>query len=296
MQDRTVLCRRLGQAEVADWLSLPHDNPKVAGDDARLTWFLRLPKSISYVSSIADQRVGGTIVYHNNLLHDLALVSVRLDREFRGHLLFQLIKSSLPWFRSQSIESVTALVNPEASEHILPFPLRSGIPSWVNNSLKQLGFKTASGINHYVFPGLEIQNDSKSSEYEVTTSRSHGRTFDPGSKQDRHLIHTHFVPMISLSPDVTTVHALSQDSEVVAVGQIMRIEERIILGPIEWKVDEINIDVLAQDFLAYLSRRELRNLELAMIPPEQKEFVEAIKRSLGVQPEVNEYTVFRKIL
>ncbi|MBD3158042.1 MAG: hypothetical protein GF309_04575 [Candidatus Lokiarchaeota archaeon] len=296
MQNRTVLCRRLGRGEVTDWLSLPRDEPKVPGDDARLTWFVRLPKSICYVSSIGERRIGGSIIYHNDVLHDLALVSVRLDPEFRKSLLYQLIKSSLPWFRSQSIESVTALVNPEKNEHILPFPLRSGIPSWANESLKDIGFEKASTLNHFVFPDIEMKDHLKTEEYKITTDRTHGGTFSPPSTENRHLVHTHIVPMISLSPDVATFHVISSDSQVVATGQVLRIEGRIILGPIEWQEDEINVEILAQEVLAYVSQKELENLELAMITPDQRAFIQSIEGQVNTQPERNEYTIFRKEL
>lgn len=296
MQNRTVLCRRLGQREVTDWLSLPHDGPEVPGDKARLTWFLRLPKSICYISSIGERRIGGTIVYHNESLRDLALISVRLHPEFRRSLLFQLIKSSLPWFRSQSIETVTTLVNPEEGRQMLPFPLRSGIPSWANSSLRELGFKPESQLNHYIFSNLQMKTKPKTKDYEIITNRKHAEAFKPSSKGKRQLVHTHFVPMISLSPDVATFRAVSSDSETVALWQILRIEGRFILGPIEWNKDKVRIDGLVRSLLGYLSQREIGNLELAMIAPEQDAFVEEMKHILGIQPEANEYTILRKIL
>ncbi|MBS3795366.1 MAG: hypothetical protein KGY80_10735 [Candidatus Thorarchaeota archaeon] len=296
MQNRTVLCRRLGKGEVTDWLSLPRDSPKVPGDDARLTWFVSLPKSISYVSSIGERRIGGTIIYHNDNLRDLALVSVRLDPEFRRSLLYQLIKSSLPWFRSQSIESVTALVNPEANEQILPFPLRSGIPSWADESLKDLGFEKASILNQYVFSDMDMMECPKTGEYDITTDRAHAGKFSPPSSEKRHLVYTHFVPMISLSPDVATFHVISSDSQVVAEGQVLRIEGRIILGPIEWCKGKIDTDLLAQEVLAYVSEKEHENLELAMITPKQEGFIQSIKTLVDTEPERNEYTIFRKEL
>jgi len=281
---------------VTDWLSLARDSPKVPGDDARLSWFVRLPKAISYVSSIGERRVGGTIIYHNDDLRDLALVSVRLDPEFRRSLLYQLIKSSLPWFRSQSIESVTALVNPEGNEHILPFPLRSGIASWASESLKDLDFEKASILNQYVFSDMDMVECPKTGEYDITTDRTHAGKFSPPSSEKRHLVHTHFVPMISLSPDVATFHVISSDSQVVAEGQVLRIEGRIILGPIEWCKGKIDSDLLAQEVLAYVSEKEHENLELAMITPKQEGFIQSIKTLVDAEPERNEYTIFRKEL
>ncbi|MFW9845685.1 MAG: hypothetical protein ACFFD6_02970, partial [Candidatus Thorarchaeota archaeon] len=87
-----------------------------------------------------------------------ALVSVRHPEDFSEIAKQQLLKSSLPFFRSVSIHHVDAIASTAERRSNLPFPLNFEIGPQLQPALKGLGFIEEQTVYHYTIEMSESES------------------------------------------------------------------------------------------------------------------------------------------
>ncbi len=147
----TLFTRRLAQSESGLWLQLeeaPSALVPISAVKEEMNRFASLPGALLYLSSLEGNSVGGTAAYRDSIARTLSLVAVRMKPSRREGLLFPMMKSSLPLFRSAAIIKAETLVRLSTGRTSIPFPLGYELPEWVSPSLEAAGFQRGEVLSH----------------------------------------------------------------------------------------------------------------------------------------------------
>lgn len=143
MTDESFFSRRLTSSELDIWLELG----KISGATDQRNFaqtFMNFDSSMFFVSYVGDDLVGGTAIYRDQIRLGMAIVNARIVPSWRERTSTQIVKSSLPFFRSASIRDVDAVINLEEKESKHPFPFNFVLDHWTQTALEKNGFEEES--------------------------------------------------------------------------------------------------------------------------------------------------------
>ena len=142
--------RRLSKSELDIWMELV-ENQTDFGCLSRkeASRFLSLEDTISFVSSVENEIIGGTVIYRDRTRLGMILASVVAKKEFRETGAYSIIKSSLPFFRSVAIRDVDALVPDDPTQKRLGFPGTLELDYWTREILERIGFEEKNQLWNY---------------------------------------------------------------------------------------------------------------------------------------------------
>jgi hypothetical protein len=84
--------------------------------------------------------IGGTWLWRDQRRLGLTLAEIWMHDDFRVKAMNQLVKSSLPWFKSLAIREVDALVHQDDSTNFLTFPYNPILANWITPFLERNDF------------------------------------------------------------------------------------------------------------------------------------------------------------
>ncbi|MGY5864478.1 MAG: hypothetical protein RTV41_07720 [Candidatus Thorarchaeota archaeon] len=143
---------RLSKNESEIWFDLLQEtSDSKLGDRSLGMKFLQLPESISFVSSVDKKIIGGTTIYRDRTRLSMVLVSVAVSETFRDTATYQIIKASLPFFKTVAIRDVDVLVSTDESPDLIGFPLSLEMESWTLGMIERAGFSEVAKIGQYSF-------------------------------------------------------------------------------------------------------------------------------------------------
>ncbi len=143
---------RLNKSESDIWIDLLNETSKTRFMDRDLTkQYLALPESISFVSSVENQIIGGTTIYRDRTRLSMVLVSVAVKKAYRESATYHIIKSSLPFFKPVAIGDVDVLVSSNDGSDSIGFPLSLEVEPWAIEAIKRVGFDMVAKIGQYSF-------------------------------------------------------------------------------------------------------------------------------------------------
>ncbi len=143
MTDESFFSRRLTSSELDIWLELG----KISGanDQSKFAkMFMNLESSMFFVSYVGEDLIGGTAIYKDQIRLGMAIVNARIVPSWRERTSVQIIKSSLPFFRSASIRDVDVIISSEEKESEYPFPFNFVLDHWTQTALEKNGFEEES--------------------------------------------------------------------------------------------------------------------------------------------------------
>jgi len=142
--------RRLSKSELDIWMELV-ENETEYGCLSRehASSFLSLEDTISFVSSVEEEIIGGTVIYRDRTRLGMVLASVVAKNEFRETGAYSIIKSSLPFFKTVAIRDVDALVPDDPTEKRLGFPGTLELDYWTRKVLERIGFENQCELYTY---------------------------------------------------------------------------------------------------------------------------------------------------
>ncbi|MHA1577468.1 MAG: hypothetical protein ACTSU3_08920 [Candidatus Thorarchaeota archaeon] len=145
MTDESFFSRRLTSTELDIWLELGKmSNSK--DNDNYAEMFMNLDSSMFFVSYVGEDLVGGTAIYKDQVRLGMALINARIVPNWRERASPQIVKSSLPFFRSLSIRDVDAIIGLDESQTSLSFPFNFVLDQWTQSALEKNGFEEESRL------------------------------------------------------------------------------------------------------------------------------------------------------
>ncbi|MFX1484526.1 MAG: hypothetical protein ACFFCP_15210 [Promethearchaeota archaeon] len=143
---------RLSKSESDEWLDLLDEVSIVKIRDRPLAkQFLSLPETISFVSTVKNQIIGGTTIYRDRARLSMVLVSVAVKERYRDSAAYQIIKTSLPFFRTVAIRDVDVLISQDGDSDNIGFPLSFEINPWTSSIISKIGFNRKASLQRYSF-------------------------------------------------------------------------------------------------------------------------------------------------
>lgn len=152
---------RLNKNESGIWLDLLDETSKSMMKDRQLAKsYLAMPESISFVSSVEKQIIGGTTIYRDRTRLSMVLVSVAVKKPYRESATYQIVKSSLPFFKTVAIRDVDVMISLNGGSDNIGFPLSLEVDSWAANAIKRAGFDEVAKIGQHTFK-ITKENNSR---------------------------------------------------------------------------------------------------------------------------------------
>ncbi|MFW9974690.1 MAG: hypothetical protein ACFFDQ_05475 [Candidatus Thorarchaeota archaeon] len=276
--DRPVLFNgRLSKDKIDTWLNLLIENSESCSMDRSLAKaFLQLPESITFVSSIEDNIVGGTSIYRDRTRLSMVLTSVGVIEKFREAATYQIIKSSLPFFKTVAIRDVDALFPLDNKKKSLAFPFSLELDSWVEDVIKRLGFSLEGFLNHYSF---KIHNNGG--------ERSLGWIKEHNMNQVSELIWEQSKPMgltnslVWVSRDFAAsrkcLMIALHEERVVAVAGFWKLPDKLCVSPILINPTLVSWKLVAESLVSEAQRNGLKFIELPLIGDGQGDLISELE-------------------
>ncbi|MFW9883278.1 MAG: hypothetical protein ACFFEX_02715 [Candidatus Thorarchaeota archaeon] len=275
MSSRNLYTRRMSRAELDIWLDLSREaSPQ---DKQLATRFAQLEDSLFFLSSIEEEIVGGTAIFRDRTRLAVALVAVNHKSFLKEPAQLQLLKSSLPFFRSVTIHHVDAIVDISQKKPKLPFPVGFALNRRFQPMLESLGFTLEDRIFRY---GIDVTG-SQSKESSLVTwkaTNDHEAVRDLFWRQNKTSgVDSSLVTLGWLMASVKNhLHTLEDDRGITAAVGFDIIDNTAILWPIIADFRLIEIDTLAQAIHERVLQTDALEIAFPILGTGQKELARRI--------------------
>ena len=281
--DRPVMFNgRLNKDEVDTWLNLLNETSESGYKDHELARaFLMLQESITFVSSLENRIIGGTSIYRDRTRLAIVLTSVAVDNEFRESASYQIIKSSMPFFKTVAIRDVDALVSHDGSRNTLGFPLSLELDTWIVDIIKRIGFSEVGDLEHYTFV-----IDDVIKEEPISWTR------EVNAEEVRELIWDQSKPMgltnslVWLSRDFAfnsnCLETITVDGQTVAVAGFWKLSNALCVSPFVTNPMKLSWDLMAKSLIFEAVRRGVKHIELPLVGEGQRDLIQALENKCSI--------------
>jgi hypothetical protein len=201
--------------------------------------------------------------------------------EFRESATYQIVKSSMPFFKTVALRDVDALVSHNRSENTLGFPLSFELNSWISDILKRIGFSEVGTLYHYT---LSIEHEMKENTINWIGSIN--------SEEVRELIWDQSKPLGLTNSLVWLVRdfalnrnclaAASVDERIAAIAGFWNLENALCVSPLVSDPEKLGWDLLAEILITEALERGFRQIEMPLIGEGQKHLIEALRQVCSV--------------
>ncbi len=158
MSRPVIFNARLNKNELDVWLDLLNKTSESSYKSRDLAkQFLALPESFSFVSSVENQIIGGTTIYRDRTRLSMVIISVAVKQSYRDAAAYQIIRSSLPFFKTVAIRDVDVLIASPGETDQIGFPLSMVVDTWARDAIERTGFSEISKIRQHTFEVAEKQ-------------------------------------------------------------------------------------------------------------------------------------------
>ncbi|MHA1965350.1 MAG: hypothetical protein ACXACG_16100 [Candidatus Thorarchaeota archaeon] len=276
--DRPVMFNgRLNKNEVDTWLNLLNRTSESGYKDRGLAKaFLMLEDSISFVSSLENKIIGGTSIFKDKTRLAMVITSVAVNNEFRESAAYQIIKASLPFFKTVAIRDVDAIVSLDRSKNTLGFPLSLELDPWVLDTIKRVGFEEVGNLEHCSFEiNVEIKDKPINWKNEVNV------------EEIRELIWDQSKPMgltnslVWLARDFATssncLMTATVEGETAAVVGFWKQSDALCLTPFVTDPMKLSWETVAESLVAEAVQRGTKQIDLPLMGEGQKDLSVALE-------------------
>jgi len=294
MISRTLYTRRMSRNELDIWLELYGDMNPLDRKFAEI--FIQLEGSIFFLSSIGNEIVGGTAIYRDRTRLAVALIAAHHTPDLKETGQLQLVKSSLPFFRSVTIHHVDAIVGKSGINSKLPFPISFVLDQKFGPVLESLGFVVEEAIAQYAINLSGNQEKEPNTKWKVTND--HDAVRDLFWRQykttgiDNSLV-TLGWQMASASSHLVALH---DDKGITAAVGIERIGNISVIWPIIADFRLIDEHTLAVAIHERVLQTRTSEIFIPILGNGQMEFAKELADQCGGTPMLGEATLLRKQL
>lgn len=267
---------------------------KVSQDTRRhIESFAQLEDALFYVTTIQDSVIGGTALFRDRKRLGMALASVVITEEYRERLLRNLIKSSLPFFRTAAIRDVDALV---ASEDFpFPqFPISFILPEWTRPTLEALEFSSVERLLYVVVQG-PFNRPSQSINWDKTIDEPAAQSLVWDQRHYTGFDSSHVWLSLYLGIGDGTVRSISQDGDVVLVLVYSLVERDLVVQLLVWDGDRIDDSFVVDALLQLANELDVESLHIH-IRERKSKILNALVQSPDDHIRHHKIEIYRKLL
>ncbi|MCK5265517.1 MAG: hypothetical protein KAR03_07910 [Candidatus Thorarchaeota archaeon] len=298
MTDPVLFNRRLSKSELNTWISLVESqtdsgcmNRALAAD------FLELEDTLSFVSSVDDEMIGGTAIYKDRTRLGMILASVAVKKEFREISAYSIIKSSLPFFRVVAIRDIDALIPDDTSKERLAFPGSFELDLWTKSVLERIGFEEKSKLFSYSIP-LQGENQQRHVEnkWDSHTNIENAKKLIWDSSKTAGMTNSLVWTAFDFAVNQGNLRSVTLKDSMKLVTSIYYSGKTAIIGLII-SDDDFTEDGMASSLVAEMIREtDAEKLILPLIGDGQDKLIEALADELGGSLKRRSMTLMRKQL
>ena len=290
--------RRLSRSELNTWIHLVESQTDIGCLNREMASnFLKLQETLSFVSSVHDEIIGGTAIYRDRTRLAMILASVAVKKEFREISAYNIIKSSLPFFRTVAIRDIEALIPDESSEERLAFPGSLELDQWTKSVLERIGFEENSKLFSYSIT-IQGENPQKHVEnmWDSHPDIKNAKKLIWDSSKTAGLTNSHIWTAFDFAVNQDTLRTVSLKDSMKLVTSIYYSGNTAIIGLII-SDDDFNDDERASRMIAEMVRNsDAETVILPLIGDGQNNLIAAVSDELGGSLKRRSITLMRKRL
>ena len=297
MSTPVMFNRRLGKSEIDIWLRLLEKETENGYIDRTIaSQFLKHQDSISFVSSVEDEIIGGTIVHRDRIRLGMILASVSIKEEHRNHGAYNIIKSSLPFFRTVAIRDVEALIPKDKTNERIGFPGSLELDYWTKSILERIGFEDNSRLHYNRINVDEIQETSREVHFDNTTDIEKAKSLIWDFGKTAGLTNSHIWTSFNFAIGQKWLKSVTIKEKMKLVFGFYTIGK---IGIVNFAMfeDEYFMNGLATKAIAEIAREaRISQLILPLTGEGQQQFVQSIADELRGSLKSRSVTLMRKNL
>ncbi len=290
--------RRLSKNEINTWIHLVENQTDIGCLNREMASnFLKLQETLSFVSSVDDEVIGGTAIYRDRTRLAMILASVAVKKEFRETAAYNIIKSSLPFFRTVAIRDIEALIPDNSSEERLAFPGSLELDPWTMSVLERIGFEENSKLFSYSIT-IKGENPQKQVKkmWDSQTDTKIAKKLIWDSSKTTGLTNSHIWTAFDFAVNQGTLRTVTIEDSMKLVTSIYYSGKVAIIGLII-SDDGFTDDGRTPRMIAEMVRNsDAETLILPLIGDGQNNLIAAVSDELGGSLKRRSMTLMRKRL
>ena len=266
---------RLNKNESDIWLDLLNETSKSKCIDLELAkQYFTLSESISFVSSVDNQIIGGTTIYRDRTRLSMVLVSVAVKEAYRESATHQIIKSSLPFFKTVAIRDVDVLVSSNDVSDCIGFPLSLEVEPWAVDAIKRVGFDMVAKIEQYSFELSQKQDNRIKWDNEPNLEGAKELIWD----QSKPLGLTNSLVWLArdFAEDQGTLMTFTINNKVVAVVGLWQFVESLVVSPLVTDPEVLDWSQVAKAIISEGVRSKAERVHLPIVGLGQAGLIEEL--------------------
>ncbi len=291
MSSGSMICRRINVSELESWIQSAWTHTNQPPNVQSQVWQLASQAdSVVYVANVEDRMIGGTWLWRDKRRLGLTLAEMWMNKEFRSKAMNQLVKSSLPWFKSLAIREVDALVYLQEASRPLKFPYNPVMESWIspfleNNDFTEAGIYSQSLISIETKPqvGYPLSiNETPDIEWVRNTLW-----------EQREFLGLDLSPpemMCEYANELESLFTFSKDGNTVLAMTRYTMGENTVIGPILYDSD-LDVSTIVSTILGSISKGS-NTIFLSLISSSQDAILQSVAE-FG-QSQVSEMRLLRR--
>ncbi len=221
---------RLNKNELDVWIDLLNKTSESSCKSRDLAkQFLALPESISFVSSVENQIIGGTTIYRDRTRLSMVLISVAVNASYRDSAAYQIVKSSLPFFKTVAIRDVDVLIASNRGTDQIGFPLSQVVDTWARDVIERVGFREVAKIRQLSFEVAEKQERNIRWDEQPNLEGAKELIWDQSKSMG--LTNSLVWTARDFAMDRRNLMTASADGKVIAVAGLWKIGKSLTVSP-----------------------------------------------------------------
>ncbi|MHA2003545.1 MAG: hypothetical protein ACW960_05495 [Candidatus Thorarchaeota archaeon] len=295
MSTRNLYTRRMSRSELDIWLELSGDVSPLERELAER--FTQLEDSMFFLSSIGDEIVGGTAIFRDKTRLAVALIAAHPKSDLREAAQLQLLKSSLPFFRSVTIHHVDAIIRTSEMESKLPFPASFALDMRFQPMLESLGFAVEDKILRYTID-VSISPEKEFRVIDWKTTKDHEAVRDLFWRQYKTSgVDSSFVTLgWQMASTKNTLQTLEDDKGITAAIGVEKIGSMTMIWPVIADFRLLDIGTLAQAIQERVLQTAANKIVFPILGTGQKELAERVASLCNGKASTDEALLLRKQL
>jgi len=290
--------RRLSKSELDIWIDLLESKTDYGSMTRELaSSFLSHQDTMCFISSVQDEIIGGTVIFRDRTRLGMILASVVVNNEFREQGAYNVIKSSLPFFKTVAIRDVEALIPDDTSEERIGFPGSLELDHWTKDVLERIGFENKGTLYSYT---LEIheqkETNQKENIWDSNPDLDKIKNLIWDSSKATGLTNSHIWTALEFARNQSILRTVTVKDSLKLVTSFSISGTQAIIGFLVASEDFIDDGVASRLVAQTVRESKADSVLFPLIGKGQTDLIKAIADELGVSLKRRSMTLMRKPL